>query len=94
MLQKVNELLVKAKPSFHKQTFLKPFHKTAEFLQQLPQSPLAQRCHALQRFRTWTESLRQLFAERCFRSRCAEFLLSTDRAEQLQRMSHAAIGLE
>lgn len=30
-LQGVNELLVKAKPSFHKQTFLKPFHKTAEF---------------------------------------------------------------
>lgn len=31
ILQKVNELLVKAKPSFHKQTFLKPFHKSAEF---------------------------------------------------------------
>lgn len=30
-LQGVNELLVKAKPSFHKQTFLKPFHKSAEF---------------------------------------------------------------
>ncbi|MDX1926901.1 MAG: multiheme c-type cytochrome [Pirellulaceae bacterium] len=31
LLQKVNELLVKAKPGFHKQTFLKPLHKTAEF---------------------------------------------------------------
>ncbi|MFO1064591.1 MAG: multiheme c-type cytochrome [Pirellulales bacterium] len=31
ILQSVNELLVKAKPTFHKQTFLKPFHKTAEF---------------------------------------------------------------
>lgn len=31
LLQFVNETLVKAKPSFHKQTFLKPFHKTAEF---------------------------------------------------------------
>ena len=31
LLQQVNELLVKAKPAFHKQTFLKPFHKTAEF---------------------------------------------------------------
>ncbi len=30
-LQFVNNTLVKAKPSFHKQTFLKPFHKTAEF---------------------------------------------------------------
>jgi tetratricopeptide (TPR) repeat protein len=30
-LQYVNEQLVKAKPSFHKKTFLKPFHKTAEF---------------------------------------------------------------
>lgn len=30
-LQFVNQQLVKAKPSFHKQTFLKPFHKTAEF---------------------------------------------------------------
>ncbi len=30
-LQKVNELLVKAKPGFHKKTFLKPLHKTAEF---------------------------------------------------------------
>ena len=31
LLQKVNELLVKAKPGFHKQTFLKPLHKSAEF---------------------------------------------------------------
>ena len=31
VLQKVNELLVKAKPSFHKKTFLKPLHKSAEF---------------------------------------------------------------
>jgi tetratricopeptide (TPR) repeat protein len=30
-LQYVNNLLVKAKPSFHKKTFLKPLHKTAEF---------------------------------------------------------------
>lgn len=31
LLQYVNEQLIKAKPSFHKQTFLKPLHKTAEF---------------------------------------------------------------
>ena len=31
MLQWVNNQLVKAKPSFHKKTFLKPFHKEAEF---------------------------------------------------------------
>lgn len=30
-LQWVNNTLVKAKPEFHKQTFLKPLHKTAEF---------------------------------------------------------------
>ena len=30
-LQWINEQLVKAKPSFHKKTFLKPLHKTAEF---------------------------------------------------------------
>lgn len=30
-LQWMNQQLVKAKPDFHKQTFLKPFHKTAEF---------------------------------------------------------------
>ncbi len=30
-LQWVNHLLVKAKPEFHKKTFLKPLHKTAEF---------------------------------------------------------------
>ncbi len=30
-LQWVNEQLVKAKPGFHKKTFLKPLHKTAEF---------------------------------------------------------------
>jgi len=30
-LQGVNELLVKAKPSFHKKTFLKPLHKSTEF---------------------------------------------------------------
>jgi tetratricopeptide (TPR) repeat protein len=31
LLQWINNQLVKAKPSFHKKTFLKPFHKTAEF---------------------------------------------------------------
>jgi tetratricopeptide (TPR) repeat protein len=31
LLQWMNQQLVKAKPDFHKQTFLKPFHKTAEF---------------------------------------------------------------
>ena len=31
MLKFINQQLVKAKPEFHKQTFLKPFHKTAEF---------------------------------------------------------------
>ncbi len=31
VLQYVNNQLIKAKPEFHKQTFLKPFHKTAEF---------------------------------------------------------------
>ncbi|QDV33842.1 tetratricopeptide repeat protein [Tautonia plasticadhaerens] len=31
MLQWVNRTLVKAKPDLHKQTFLKPLHKTAEF---------------------------------------------------------------
>lgn len=31
VLQWINHQLVKAKPSFHKKTFLKPFHKTAEF---------------------------------------------------------------
>ena len=31
LLQWANNQLVKAKPDFHKQTFLKPFHKTAEF---------------------------------------------------------------
>ena len=31
VLQYVNQQLVKAKPEFHKKTFLKPFHKTEEF---------------------------------------------------------------
>jgi tetratricopeptide (TPR) repeat protein len=31
VLQYVNRQLIKAKPEFHKQTFLKPLHKTAEF---------------------------------------------------------------
>lgn len=31
ILQYINNQLVKAKPAFHKQTFLKPHHKTAEF---------------------------------------------------------------
>ncbi|MCA9126031.1 MAG: hypothetical protein KDB22_03060 [Planctomycetales bacterium] len=31
MLQQINSLLIKAKPSFHKKTFLKPLHKSAEF---------------------------------------------------------------
>ncbi|MFL5245933.1 MAG: multiheme c-type cytochrome [Gemmataceae bacterium] len=31
ILQYLNNQMIKAKPDFHKQTFLKPFHKTAEF---------------------------------------------------------------
>ena len=31
LLRWVNRQLIKAKPSFHKKTFLKPFHRTAEF---------------------------------------------------------------
>ncbi|GIW98682.1 MAG: hypothetical protein KatS3mg111_2015 [Pirellulaceae bacterium] len=31
LLQQINSMLVKAKPGFHKKTYLKPFHKTAEF---------------------------------------------------------------
>ena len=31
LLQYINNQLIKAKPSFHKKTFLKDFHKTAEF---------------------------------------------------------------
>ncbi|GIW90951.1 MAG: hypothetical protein KatS3mg109_1383 [Pirellulaceae bacterium] len=31
VLQWINRQLIKAKPAFHKKTFLKPFHKTAEF---------------------------------------------------------------
>lgn len=31
LLQSINNQLVKAKPAFHKKTFLKPFHKSAEF---------------------------------------------------------------
>lgn len=31
LLSWINGLLIKGKPSFHKKTFLKPFHKTAEF---------------------------------------------------------------
>jgi tetratricopeptide (TPR) repeat protein len=31
LFQWINNQIVKAKPDFHKQTFLKPFHKTAEF---------------------------------------------------------------
>jgi hypothetical protein len=31
LLQYLNHQLVRAKPAFHKQTFLKPFHKSAEF---------------------------------------------------------------
>ncbi len=31
ILQQINSLLIKAKPSFHKKTFLKPIHKSAEF---------------------------------------------------------------
>ncbi len=31
LLQWINNQLIKSEPSFHKKTFLKPFHKTAEF---------------------------------------------------------------
>lgn len=31
LLKQINSLLIKAKPSFHKKTFLKPLHKSAEF---------------------------------------------------------------
>ena len=41
LLQWVNQQLVKAKPSFHKRTFLKPFHRPGGVLFGLPQGPFA-----------------------------------------------------
>ena len=44
VLQWVNNQMVKAKPSFHKKTFLKPLHKTAEFCSTCHKVSLLQVC--------------------------------------------------
>ena len=46
LLQWINNQLVKAKPEFHKKTFLKPLHKTRRVLLDLPQgAPAAELNH-------------------------------------------------
>ena len=50
LLQWVNNQLVKAKPSFHKMTFLKPLHKTAEFCSSCHKVNLP---HELNHYREW-----------------------------------------
>lgn len=50
VLQWVNNQLVKAKPSFHKKTFLKPLHKTSEFCSTCHKVHLP---YALNHYREW-----------------------------------------
>lgn len=50
VLQWINNQLIKAKPSFHKKTFLKPLHKTAEFCSACHKVHLP---YALNHYRDW-----------------------------------------
>ncbi len=60
ILQWINNQLVKAKPEFHKKTFLKPLHKTAEFCSHLPQGPPAGRSSTTTRIPARPEPLRHV----------------------------------
>ena len=82
VLQWVNNELVKAKPSFHKKTFLKPFHKTAEFCSTCHKVHLP-RAESLQGVPARTEPLRHVSAQRRVGARRAQLLLPAGSKDQL-----------
>ena len=93
VLQFVNQQLVKAKPDFHKKTFLKPLHKTAEFCSTCHKVSLPLRVEQLQGIPARPESLRHVSAQRRFRPRRPQFLLPAESGDQLRRLPHAAPGV-
>ena len=82
----------KAKPSFHKQTFLKPLHKTAEFCSACHKVASAGLAEPLQGIPARPEPLRHVPAERRIRPRGPQLLLSREGRDELQRLPHAAAG--
>ena len=77
VLQWINNQLVKAKPDFHKKTFLKPFMKTEEFCSTCHKVGLPFEVTQLQGIPPRPEPLRYLSAQRCGPQR-AVVLLSAE----------------
>ena len=94
LLQWINNQLVKAKPSFHKKTFLKPFHKSAEFCSTCHKVHLPRATYALQRVSARPESLRPVSIKWRVRTWNAELLLSAPGGGELQRLPHAAASIQ
>ena len=76
-LREVSKQLIKAKPAFHKATFLKPMHRTRGVLLHLPQGAHPRGAQRLQGVPARPEPLRQLHPER--RVRAAAPAASTTR---------------
>ncbi len=73
LLQYINQQLVKAKPEFHKKTFLKPFMRTAEFCSTCHKVSIPAGPEPLQGFPARAEPLRHLPAQRRFGPWRAQF---------------------
>ena len=92
-LREVSKQLIKAKPAFHKATFLKPVHRTAGVLLDLPQGAHPGRAQRLQGVPARPEPLRQLHPERRLGPRRAQLLLPAQGRGALRRLPHAAAPL-
>ena len=92
LLRFINRQMVKAKPEFHKKTFLKPLHKTPEFCSTCHKVSLP---FELNHYKEWLrgqKSLRQLPPQRSVWPRGTQFLLPAQGGRQLQQVPHAAQG--
>ena len=89
-LREVSKQLIKAKPAFHKATFLKPMHRTAEFCSTCHKVHIPGRAQRLQGVPARTEPLRQLHPERRVGPRRPQLLLPAQGRSPLRRLPHAA----
>ena len=82
VLQYVNQQLVKAKPEFHKKTFLKPFMRTAEFCSTCHKVSIPGELNHYKEFLRGQNHYDTLSAQRRFRPRRAQLLLPGEGGDQ------------
>ena len=89
-LQWVNNQMIKAKPDFHKKTFLKPFHKTAEFCSTCHKVSLPPALNYYKEYLRGQDHYLSYLNSGVSGHGAPFLLLSRRRQNQLRRLPHAA----